>query len=274
MIQLEITIDGHRNWSDAAGELRGEGFQLGQDAEGFDLWRAADGAEARIRWHNIPGEELGRFVIERAAPPSAPEPEPEPEPAATFTLEELNRIGWAVQWAGSFATTDGGPKAGGPAFSSISDATELLERRGVHIFHNEETRRTIDATRQMEHERELAEAAVAGTADTAPDWAKPGAVWFCSWGYDQTNVDFYRVVKLAGAWITLEKIAATEHSDDTPDRPATFTGRAVPADPARPIGKPFRRKLALYTSGPFVKIESYSHAQPWDGTPKRTSSYA
>lgn len=192
-----------------------------------------------------------------------------------FTAEELNRIGWAVQWAGSFATTDGGPKAGGPAFSSISDATALLERHGVHIFHTEETRRTINATRQMEHERHVAEALAAGEElEAAPDWAKPGAVWFSSWGYDQTNVDFYRVAKHAGAWLTLEKIAKIEHSDDTEDRPATFTGRAVPEEPARVIGKPFRRKLASYSSGPFVKIESYSHASPWDGTPKRTSSYA
>lgn len=109
------------------------------------------------------------------------------------------------------------------------------------------------------------------SAERAP--LAPGAIFYSSWGYEQTNVDFYRVVKLAGDWITLQEIEQIEHSDDTADSPATMTGRVVPADPIAPKGEPFRRKLMRHLSGDSVKIRSYSYAWPWDGTPKRVSHY-
>jgi hypothetical protein len=101
----------------------------------------------------------------------------------------------------------------------------------------------------------------------------PGAIWSSKWGYEQTNCDFFRVVKFAGAWLTLEPIASVEQSDDAAAGYITMTGRVVPADPIQATGKPFRRKVAQYTSGPFVKIRSYSYAHPWDGHPERVSHY-
>ena len=31
-----------------------------------------------------------------------------------------------------------------------------------------------------------------------------GSILYCSWGYDQTNVDFYLVVARKGDWLTLQ----------------------------------------------------------------------
>lgn len=107
----------------------------------------------------------------------------------------------------------------------------------------------------------------------------PGAILYASWGYDQTNVDFYRIVfrkEAAGNdWVKLEKIEKVETSDDTEDRPATMTGRVVPADPIKPVDgvKPILRKLRPNGTEPFVKIDSYTYAYLWDGTPKRVSHY-
>lgn len=98
----------------------------------------------------------------------------------------------------------------------------------------------------------------------------PGAILYSSWGYDQTNIDFYRVEKHAGDWITLQKLLAVEESDG----PGSMTGRVKPHDPPQLIGTPFRRKLLEpSSSGAAVKIKSYAFAYPWDGQPKRVSHY-
>jgi hypothetical protein len=68
---------------------------------------------------------------------------------------------------------------------------------------------------------------------------QPAKILASSWGYDQTNVEFYRVEQIKGEWITLQKIAAEEASDGC----LTMTGQVVPAEPHRPIGEPFRRKV-------------------------------
>ncbi len=100
-----------------------------------------------------------------------------------------------------------------------------------------------------------------------------GAIFACSWGYEQTNVDFYRVERVAGSFLVLQPIAADEASDGE----MSLTGRVVPAEPHRPDGAPIRRKLKVMAIGegrPFVQPESYSYAYPWDGRPMRVSHYA
>jgi hypothetical protein len=104
---------------------------------------------------------------------------------------------------------------------------------------------------------------------------EPGSILFSSWGYDQTNVEFYRVEKITGAFVTLQQIESVEHSDDEAAGYSTMTGKVVPVDPPAPIGnKTFRRKLHQGQAEPFVQIESYSYAYAWDGRPRRVSHYA
>ncbi len=108
----------------------------------------------------------------------------------------------------------------------------------------------------------------------ARDPFAPGAILYASWGYDQTNVDFYRIEKRAGDYVTLQKLETidTPTPPDEPDGPATLTGTAVAGDAS--VGEPFRRKIKTAASSRFVQIESYAYAYPWDGQPMRTSSYA
>lgn len=129
------------------------------------------------------------------------------------------------------------------------------------------------------YERSGAESAIARAdeliAAISPEpKLEAGAILYTSWGYDQTNVDFYRVEKIAGQWVTFRKISKVEASDDTADNPATLTGRVVPADPIEPIGEPKRRKILARESGAVAKLESYSYAYLWDGKPRRVSHYA
>lgn len=99
---------------------------------------------------------------------------------------------------------------------------------------------------------------------------EPGAILYSSWGYDQTNIDFYRVERVKNGWAVLQEIAKSETSDG----PGTMTGRVVPVDPQKPVGDPFRRKIGECMGQPCLKICSYEYAYPWDGRPKAVSHYA
>lgn len=103
-----------------------------------------------------------------------------------------------------------------------------------------------------------------------------GQVWYSSWGYDQTNIDFYEVVKVTGSFVTLAPIAA-ESSPEQGFMTATkwpakdADGKYIPRayDP-----KPIKRKFRETSSGFYASLNSYSGAQPWDGEPMRYSWYA
>lgn len=89
----------------------------------------------------------------------------------------------------------------------------------------------------------------------------------CSWGYDQTNVDFYKVLKVKNGWATVQAIGTSEESDG-----GFMTGMATPN--LSKTGRTFRRKIHNWGNGDAIGISSYSSASIWDGKPARTSHYA
>jgi len=92
-----------------------------------------------------------------------------------------------------------------------------------------------------------------------------GDIFYSSWGYEQTNIDFYQVTKVSDSMVTLRMIAqdATEH-----DMRGTCTPR-----PGEFIGNPIRRKPRGNGAEALLKIKSYAYAYPWDGKPKNFSTY-
>lgn len=91
-----------------------------------------------------------------------------------------------------------------------------------------------------------------------------GSIFYSSWGYEQTNIDFYKVVGMTKATVTLQRIGAIKTES------GWETGTVVP-NPERTIGDSFRRKLI---NGDSARINSFSYASLWDGRPRRYSSYA
>lgn len=89
------------------------------------------------------------------------------------------------------------------------------------------------------------------------------AILVSSWGYDQTNIDFYQVVGVAAAHtVTVCKIAQAAVAngggeDDPRDRVVPTVGVFV--------GEALTRRVA---PGNVIAIEDYAHAYPWDGNPK------
>ena len=88
-----------------------------------------------------------------------------------------------------------------------------------------------------------------------------------TWGYDQTNVDFFYVVKIAGSFVYI--VPASQQVVELGD----MQGKVIPKE-AKLTATPIRRKIKKYTGGEYVKIDSISYAKKWDGKPVYYSSYA
>ena len=100
-----------------------------------------------------------------------------------------------------------------------------------------------------------------------------GDILCASWGYDQTNVDYYVVTKRTPKMVTLQGIGTTIEASDE----LAMQGSAMP-DRNKPEGKPFRKKAQLdarYDDAEWVQLFSWGGiARIWDGKPQRVSWYA
>lgn len=92
-----------------------------------------------------------------------------------------------------------------------------------------------------------------------------GDVLCTSWGYDQTNVDFYEVVEVVGPqMIAVRQVAAEVVKEDG------HSEQVVPV-PGQYIGRELRVRVQR---GDKAKIEGH-YASPWNGKPVfRTGPYA
>ena len=89
-----------------------------------------------------------------------------------------------------------------------------------------------------------------------------GAILRSSWGYDQTNIDFYKVVSVKNDWAWLVRIGQTV-VENLPQ----YMGERVVADDSTQ-GKKFRRKIKNYGNSDYVAINSYAGASVWSGEPQ------
>lgn len=84
-----------------------------------------------------------------------------------------------------------------------------------------------------------------------PHQLAAGDVMRCSWGYDQTNIDYYEVVRLVGkSMVEIRAIEAGAASNDM-----GWTGKSVPL-PGAYKGEPMRKRAEAN----YVRIASYAHA--------------
>ena len=110
-------------------------------------------------------------------------------------------------------------------------------------------------------------------AATRPKRLEVGTIVGSSWGYDQTNVNYYQVVKRTPKMVVLRPIGKRTVSDD--GGPVTY----VEPDPNRynATGEAdFRRKIALPEWGDdeeSVRISGYEYAFIWDGSPDYETGY-
>ena len=120
-----------------------------------------------------------------------------------------------------------------------------------------------------------------------PDPYQPGAIIYSSWGWEQTNIDFYRIEKRSGKFVTLIPITSDRTSND-----GHMTGKCLPTDtPKNPetdhdvawknredtIKCPTFRRMLKFTnkdgtpSGLFI---SHGWASIWKAKPMHWTGYA
>ena len=123
--------------------------------------------------------------------------------------------------------------------------------------------------RRAEQKRKAAE-----DAKAAADSISVGDVFYSSWGWEQTNVDFYQVVEKRGQFVTIRPIAGTYErktwgSGVTSAIPGAFTTCHRWTDEENERGKRFK-----VGAGGTLRLTGFAHAWPWDGKPKHWSDWA
>jgi hypothetical protein len=119
-----------------------------------------------------------------------------------------------------------------------------------------------DIADSYESKKKYAEKKKAMAAENQ-DKYKVGEILYSSWGYDQTNINFYQIVKKTKSMITIEEIGK-EYLDT----------KGASEDLVKPvknafIGKEMRKKVGPYG----VSISSFEDASLWDGKPKYQTAY-
>lgn len=91
---------------------------------------------------------------------------------------------------------------------------------------------------------------------------KVGDIMVCSWGYEQTNIDFYQVTEVRGKNVIIREIASkiVEGQGSPTER--------VTAVPNHFIGEPMTKRPGGTTGHPSVKVHSFASAHLWDGKPE------
>lgn len=93
-----------------------------------------------------------------------------------------------------------------------------------------------------------------------------GHILKSSWGYEQTNICYYQVIRLIGRrMVELREIGQVRD-----EGPHYMTGTCTPRLDNF-IGEPFRRQVNIDGCG--VKVESYEYASLWDGKVGHWTAY-
>lgn len=99
---------------------------------------------------------------------------------------------------------------------------------------------------------------------------KPGDIWVCEWGWEQTNVDFYKVIKSTEKSVVLAPIASDKRKGNV-----WGSFRVMPAKDRKATGPAKRYRIRQYSATEIgAAVNDYGYAVPWDGTPREETTYA
>ncbi|MBL4874738.1 MAG: hypothetical protein JKY41_15500 [Rhodobacteraceae bacterium] len=104
-----------------------------------------------------------------------------------------------------------------------------------------------------------------------PHTLKLGDILVSSWGYDQTNVDFYKVTKIVGkTMVEVREINRVHVGGSTLSH--GIADEVIAGD--RFIALATRRKVSMFMGSPSISLSSFQSASLWDGKPESRSWYA
>jgi hypothetical protein len=150
---------------------------------------------------------------------------------------------------------------------------------GNYYFNDEASRgkyiaKNLEALKNYQEEHKKLRQEWRGTNEQR-EKIKVGDIFCCSWGYEQTNVDFYQVVfkSTAGATVGLREIAC-ESVGLTGN---SMADHVIPRKDVFITNAPIIKKRVQFSGGnPVLTMSSYSSASLWrsDSKPEYRSWYA
>jgi hypothetical protein len=143
-----------------------------------------------------------------------------------------------------------------PTIGGLCFVGRAIKPTWHYRFKNAEQRQA-EVTKTFEwvsaHANRKAERKAKKAVATANHGVKVGDVFRSSWGYDQTNIDYYEVTKIIGAMIEVCEIARMSETT------GFLSGDCVPKT-GHFIGKSMRKKVAMWNDSPSIKIYSFASA--------------
>lgn len=88
---------------------------------------------------------------------------------------------------------------------------------------------------------------------------KPGDIFSSSWGYDQTNVDFYQVIEVKGCYAILKEIGQTRKKEGI-----YIDARKIFPVKDNFIGETIKKKIQTSGECIFFKINSFIYAYEYN----------
>ena len=119
-----------------------------------------------------------------------------------------------------------------------------------------------DIAASYESKKKYAEKKKAMAAENQ-DKYEVGEILYSSWGYDQTNIDFYQIVKKTKSMITIQGIGKeyldTKYESEELVKPVKNAF----------VGKEMKKRVGAYG----VSLNTYANASLWDGKPKYETAF-
>lgn len=126
----------------------------------------------------------------------------------------------------------------------------------MHNFINERKTRILI---QVENEKRYLK-----EGKQAKEKIQPGTILYSSWGYEQTNIDYYIVLSRKNDFVNIVEISKKREYNGADQ------GTCMP-DKSKEIGEIFRKKITQHGT---INLNSYSSCSAWDGTKNHFTSYA
>lgn len=92
-------------------------------------------------------------------------------------------------------------------------------------------------------------------------------IYVCSWGYDQTNIDYYKVTAVKNKTVNLVSIGQNRNYT------GPMQGECTP-DPTVTGSKTYTKRMLVYGNTVSFKMTSYSWAYKWNGQTNHFTEWA
>ena len=154
-------------------------------------------------------------------------------------------------------------KAGNKEFYAMAFVGKAQKPTWMYKFRSENDRQNhIDKTIESAKSRKEEKTKRMDERKEYQHDLKVDDILVASWGYDQTNIDFFQVIKVVGKKIVIRKIASKVVDSGSTQNKVVAVKDSFIDEPMIKIPK------SGYNGKVVVKIASYEYAYLWDGTPR------